>query len=75
MEKPSVESVRKVKEKYKKYLMPMPGVNGVGIGNGCLRVYTVDKDTEAELKNLLAKEVDEVAVSVVCVGQIVKREN
>lgn len=63
----SMEQLKSVKERYKEYLLKIPGVTGVGL-NGSIIIYV--ETLTPELKELLPKTLEGFPVKVKVVGRI-----
>lgn len=66
-EPPPDDRLRRAKRRAKDLLLPVDGVQGVGIGAGTLRVYVRD----AAVAHDLPAEVDGVVVEPVVVGEAI----
>ncbi|MGH2354994.1 MAG: hypothetical protein ACRDJN_25575 [Chloroflexota bacterium] len=66
-EPPADDQLRRAKRHAKELLLPVDGVQGVGIGAGTLRVYVRD----ASVAHGLPAEVDGVTVEPVVVGEAI----
>lgn len=69
---PSPESsgndhLRRAKRHAKDLLLPLDGVQGVGVGEGTLRIYVRDAAVARDLPD----EVDGVPVEAVVVGEVI----
>jgi len=63
-----MEEIRKVKERYKDYLLKLPNVVGVGVSNQHI-VVMVEKLTP-EIREMLPKTLDGIPVEIIEVGRI-----
>ena len=61
------DRLRRAKRRAKELLLPVDGVQGVGLGDGTLRVYVRD----AAVAHALPDEVDGVPVEPVVVGEAI----
>jgi hypothetical protein len=61
------DRLRRAKRRAKDLLLPVDGVQGVGLGDGTLRVYVRDADVARDLPD----EVDGVPVETVVVGEAI----
>lgn len=61
-------TVSEVKKKYSGVLRAIPGVTGLGVGEG-LRIYVKDQESLVVLKEILAKKIEGVKVEFIC-GEI-----
>ncbi len=64
-----IEKIREVKETWRDSILALPGVNGVGIGDGLL-IHTETAAEATLLKGLLRDEIDGVPVRIQAVGRI-----
>lgn len=65
-EKPTLEHMIRAKTQAKTLVLDVAGVQGVGIGDGTIRVYI----REASVARLLPLDVDGVPVEAVTVGEV-----
>ena len=59
--------LREVKAKYRDQLLKIPGVEGIGIGDGCIRLYIHDNSVLERVPS----ELDGITVDHIVTGGIV----